>query len=356
MTDTPGREPEPGPTEPEQRLPAVGRPPRSPRSSASPRRRSIRTFELTPRACRAGRAPVVERALGRLPRDRRRHPVRRDLLVLRARPARRPVEPRLGRRSRGPAGHAPSSAATTCTRRTARAATAWTARAASGPIAQPAGQAVRAPERGLHPQRPDASAAGTSAATRTRRCRSGPTRQSARAAELPADRGAHRVPDGDQRPGLHRPRRAPARPEDRPGHRRGPDLHRLARPELRAGPGRDAVPGLLDGRVHRPAGRQRRRPAPRPTPSAHRGRRSSISSRSASRSPRRPSRSPAEPPFTIHFDNQDAGIPHNVEIKDAAGGRRLQGRDLPGRRRHATTRCRRSRPGLHVRLLRAPAT
>ena len=24
-------------------------------------------------------------------------------------------------------------------------------------------------------------------------------------------------------------------------------------------------------------------------------------------------------PFVIHFDNKDAGIPHNVEIKDAYG-------------------------------------
>jgi plastocyanin len=28
---------------------------------------------------------------------------------------------------------------------------------------------------------------------------------------------------------------------------------------------------------------------------------------------------PADAPFTIRFDNQDAGVPHNVEIKDANG-------------------------------------
>ena len=33
---------------------------------------------------------------------------------------------------------------------------------------------------------------------------------------------------------------------------------------------------------------------------------------------------PADAPFTLAFDNQDAGIPHDVEIKDAAGASRLQ--------------------------------
>ena len=28
---------------------------------------------------------------------------------------------------------------------------------------------------------------------------------------------------------------------------------------------------------------------------------------------------PADAPFTLSFDNQDAGIPHDVQIKDAAG-------------------------------------
>lgn len=28
---------------------------------------------------------------------------------------------------------------------------------------------------------------------------------------------------------------------------------------------------------------------------------------------------PANTPFTIHFDNQDAGMPHNIVIKDATG-------------------------------------
>ena len=42
---------------------------------------------------------------------------------------------------------------------------------------------------------------------------------------------------------------------------------------------------------------------------------------------------PANPPFTIHFDNQDAGTPHDVD--DPRRERRhegLQDNDLPGRR------------------------
>ena len=82
-------------------------------------------------ARRPGRPPVVERALGRLPRRRRRDPVHRDLLVLRAGAARdHRAAPR--QRGRTPSRSPPSSAATTCTRPTARAATARTARAASG--------------------------------------------------------------------------------------------------------------------------------------------------------------------------------------------------------------------------------
>lgn len=34
---------------------------------------------------------------------------------------------------------------------------------------------------------------------------------------------------------------------------------------------------------------------------------------------------PADVPFTIHFDNQDQGIPHDVVIKDASGATVFQG-------------------------------
>ena len=39
---------------------------------------------------------------------------------------------------------------------------------------------------------------------------------------------------------------------------------------------------------------------------------------------------PADSPFTIHFKNDDAGIPHNVEIKDASGAVAFKGDLLTG--------------------------
>jgi plastocyanin len=39
---------------------------------------------------------------------------------------------------------------------------------------------------------------------------------------------------------------------------------------------------------------------------------------------------PANAPFTIHFDNKDAGIPHNVEIKDASGMTMFKGDIITG--------------------------
>jgi mono/diheme cytochrome c family protein/plastocyanin len=39
---------------------------------------------------------------------------------------------------------------------------------------------------------------------------------------------------------------------------------------------------------------------------------------------------PADAPFTLRFDNQDAGIQHNVEIKDSAGTSVFKGEIFPG--------------------------
>lgn len=39
---------------------------------------------------------------------------------------------------------------------------------------------------------------------------------------------------------------------------------------------------------------------------------------------------PADAAFTIHFDNQDAGIQHNVELKDSAGAEVFKGEIFPG--------------------------
>ena len=106
MSDTPGREPE-------QRLPV----PRPPVEPAPVERFTLAAVHAhgraDARARRPGRPPVVERALGRLPRGRSWSPVHRHLLVLRARP-------RSGSPSRGstprptPSRSPPSSAATTC--------------------------------------------------------------------------------------------------------------------------------------------------------------------------------------------------------------------------------------------------
>jgi plastocyanin len=39
---------------------------------------------------------------------------------------------------------------------------------------------------------------------------------------------------------------------------------------------------------------------------------------------------PAGQPFTLEFDNNDPGIPHNVEIKDASGASRFKGQIVTG--------------------------
>jgi plastocyanin len=39
---------------------------------------------------------------------------------------------------------------------------------------------------------------------------------------------------------------------------------------------------------------------------------------------------PADAPFTIHFNNMDAGIPHNIEIKDANGAQKFMGDIVTG--------------------------
>ena len=53
---------------------------------------------------------------------------------------------------------------------------------------------------------------------------------------------------------------------------------------------------------------------------------------------------PADRPFTIHFDNQDAGTPHDVDILDASGKKVVDNKDFPGvgdQGLPGTRRCRR---------------
>jgi cytochrome c oxidase subunit 2 len=39
---------------------------------------------------------------------------------------------------------------------------------------------------------------------------------------------------------------------------------------------------------------------------------------------------PADQPFAIHLDNKDAGVPHDIAIRDPAGGQPFDGEDLTG--------------------------
>ncbi|HEY8988049.1 MAG TPA: cupredoxin domain-containing protein, partial [Candidatus Limnocylindrales bacterium] len=39
---------------------------------------------------------------------------------------------------------------------------------------------------------------------------------------------------------------------------------------------------------------------------------------------------PADKPFTVTFDNKDAGTPHDFDITDASGAKVFDGKDFPG--------------------------
>ena len=98
MTDEPGRPPE-------ERLPAT-RPSSTPVPTDRFYRAAVRPSERPDAgAGRADRAPVGERALGRLPRGRDRGPVRDRLLLLRGRAARRPLAAAARGRARRHPGH-----------------------------------------------------------------------------------------------------------------------------------------------------------------------------------------------------------------------------------------------------------
>ena len=123
----------------------------------------------------------------------------------------------------------------------------------------------------------------------------------------------------------------------RPGDRRGGDVHGLGRPELRAGAGRHAVPGLLGGRVRpglpgavgrRVSRRHRQHPArPRRRPSGSLG----GSAGSAA-----PSGAPGTAP------HRDRRVRHRVHDDRRPGARqrglhdrlRQPGRQRPAQRRH----------------------
>ena len=127
MTDQPGRPPE-------ERLPAP-RPSSAPvpaeRFSAPP---SAHRNDLTPERAGADRPPVRERAMGGLPGRDDRRAVRHRLLLLRDSACRAGSRRRAWTRPRTSSRSSPWSAATTCTRPTARSATACKGEGGAGPI------------------------------------------------------------------------------------------------------------------------------------------------------------------------------------------------------------------------------
>ena len=356
MTDQPGRPPE-------ERLPAP-RPSSAPvpaeRFSAPP---SAHRNDLTPERAGEDRPPVRERAVGGLPGRDDRRAVRHRLLLLRARRC------RAGCPSRGWTQAANEQQVVAVE----RGYNLYQANCAQchgvdgeggiGPDPQPPGQAVRPPQPGLPAQRPRRSAAGTPAATPNSIMPVwSNTGNPPGPAQLQADRGPHRLHPGRARarstgcmdPGLFEPVMDPATGEEK-------TFEGWVDPELQARARRDAVPGLLVRRVRRPGA------PPRPAASAAGASgepgasqapaaRSSRSPRSTSRSSRRSSAPRPTPPFQIEFDNQDAGIPHNVEIKDASGAVRLQGRDLQRRRRQDLRRAGPRRRHLHRSSARCTRT
>ena len=106
-----------------------------------------------------------------------------------------------------------------------------------------------------------------------------------------------------------------------PDDGRGEDVRGLGRPELRAGARLDAVPGLLTDEFTS-GERLARAPAARPAPAGRPARpaRSSTRARSTSSSSNEDLQVPADTPFTIKFENKDAG--HPAQHRDQGRERR----------------------------------
>ena len=63
---------------------------------------------------------------------------------------------------------------------------------------------------------------------------------------------------------------------------------------------------------------------------------------------------PADKPFTIAFDNEDAGVPHNIEIKDASGAEVFKGEIFNGVETRVYDVPALPAGAVHVRLFRSP--
>ena len=255
------------PPPPEERLPATRPAERvsAERFTAAPSAQGDRRSDAG--AQRRHRSPIVERPVGRLPHRLLRDALHRRVLVLRARLAARLVRaaPRPGDRSpTGDRGRARLQRLPGELRPLPRPERAGPTRAGRrrGRLhrthAQRPGEAVQSPQRELPPQ-----CARGRRPLRLRQPELGDAAlgrhgQSARSAQLPPGRRTHRVPPGHERARL----RGEGPIAQRAGHRsrdgRGEDVHGLARSELDAGAGFDAVSGLLPRRPRR----RRRRAAP----------------------------------------------------------------------------------------------
>ena len=361
MTDTPGAIRTP---------PSSGCPPPRRRPSRRPRR-ALHRAAVDPharahaRARGADRPPVLERPLGRLPGGRRRRPVRRRSTGSTSWAPLGSREPRLEAEADAQQVTV-GRARLQHLRGELRALPRRERRGRHRPGAQPPGQAVRPPQRGLPPQRahrrrplrlrqPEVADAGL--------VEHG---QPARTAELQPDRGPHRVHPGDERPDLHRSAIPTLlEPNIDPVTGKVETFKGWRDPNYKPAPGATPYPacwtdefasgdasGSASRRPARRAGRPgsaRARPAPAP-----RRRRSSTSRPEHRLRPRPTSRRRPAQPFTIHFDNQDAGTPHNVEIKDATGAEVFKGDIFPGVGDAATTGAARSQAGTYTFVCSRP--
>ena len=332
MTDThePSDRPEP---EPEQRLP-VPRPP----AEVAPVERftsppSTRAVELTPERAAAGRAPVVQRALGRLPRASSSSCSSPSTSSTSSAPLglTRAAARGRGRSQQVTRGRARLQPVRGELRALPRR-DSWRGRDRAGP--QPPGQAVRPPQRAttcnnvldrrrpVRLRQPELADAGLVERATT----AGPL-------NYHPDRRPDRVHPRAQRRRVHRSAtRSSFEPMVDPITGEVRDVHRLAATRTTSRqPGATPYPACWTDafatavRLARPpsgspaASGSPGPPTPTRTVVNLDGRRASSSTRPSSTA--RPTR-----PFVIEFDNQDAGDPHNVEIKDSTGAGRVHGR------------------------------
>ena len=206
------------------------------------------------------------------------------------------------------------------------------------PAVHPERALRRRPLRLRQPEQPDAGlgpverrAAQLRADRRPDRVHARPERRRTFVVARPVHQGAGHGRDAARK------RRSPA------GATRTSSRRRVPRPFPAAGPTRSRPPPSPGAVRLRSAGAVGLAGASAPGGDRRHRRRRSRPQNIAFDTDRR-STAPAGQAFTIAFDNQDAGIPHNIEIKDASRRVGVQGRHLHRASRSRTTTSRRSRP------------